>query len=454
MRIRVDIESFYTSTASSFQDSASAQAEIERKLEHNRIDVHDAIDAIYQRVDKRISNVEDLLRESQSRFQDRDQDKIQMASSIDTSQLLLLRSRQAPRPSLALRRKSNNSHLGGEVACLRARRSRPCTVECTCRCHGQTAHMIPKFADRVLGQLFVGYAGLPALSKRCNVESCEKSKSSQMTIEYWFPLSFIWSQIFRLRLAYSPNIGPQFELSTLRRVPDSAPCVHLALQGDIEGLKDLFNRGLASPRDVSSTRGYSVLRWAVYGHQYQTAKFLLQAGADPDYRPLAAHDNSPRHKANQFLLMGGISDDDADALRSLTEGGDFIDEQNYTSLHKIILGLVGYDLEHELLLHPELLDIPDAMGRTPLIWAACRGDARAVVLLLQHGAEVNILDIQHTNALSYAAERDFAICVRLLLEAGADPNIAETNHLPAADAINVAVRNASDVSCPAFILSH
>ena len=33
------------------------------------------------------------------------------------------------------------------------------------------------------------------------------------------------------------------------------------MKGDIEGLKLLFPNGLASPRDVSTTRGYSVLRW-------------------------------------------------------------------------------------------------------------------------------------------------------------------------------------------------
>ena len=49
-------------------------------------------------------------------------------------------------------------------------------------------------------------------------------------------------------------------LSTLRRVPDSAPCVTFALNGDIEGLKELFARGLVSPRDVSTTLGYSILR--------------------------------------------------------------------------------------------------------------------------------------------------------------------------------------------------
>ena len=50
------------------------------------------------------------------------------------------------------------------------------------------------------------------------------------------------------------------QLNFLGKIPDSAPCIDFALFENIEGLKDLFARSLASPRDVSSTRGYSVLR--------------------------------------------------------------------------------------------------------------------------------------------------------------------------------------------------
>ena len=57
-----------------------------------------------------------------------------------------------------------------------------------------------------------------------------------------------------------------------------------------------------------------MLRWAMSGKQYQTCRFLLNTRADPDYRPIAASANSPRNKAYQFLLMGGLSDD-AEALR-------------------------------------------------------------------------------------------------------------------------------------------
>lgn len=292
--------------------------------------------------------------------------------------------------------------------------------------------------------MFIGYSGLPYLNNKCSLSTCNNAQAAQVSVEYWFPLGFVWSQILKVSFCYRPNLGPQFELSTLRRVPDSAQCINFALKGDIDGLKDLFRRGLASPRDVSTTRGYSILRWAMYGKQFQTCKFLLQAGADPDYRPLAPSDNSPRNKAHQFLLMGGLSEDDAEALRCLTKGDDFIDEQNYTSIHRIILGLSLEDLESEIRLHPELIDIPDEMGRTPLAWAACRGDERAIVALLSHGAEVNTIDVQHSGVVGHAADRNYATCVRLLLEAGADPDLAQGFGHKVGNPLNVAARNATD----------
>ncbi len=82
---------------------------------------------------------------------------------------------------------------------------------------------------------------------------------------------------------------------------------------------------LASPRDVSTTRGYSVLRWALYRKQYETCKFLVYAGAESDYRPFSASDNSPRHKACHFLLESGLFDTPVGALRALTTGSYFAD---------------------------------------------------------------------------------------------------------------------------------
>jgi hypothetical protein len=179
-----------------------------------------------------------------------------------------------------------------------------CQSDCSCDCHLQQKSTTPAPLNRVLGQLFIGYAGLSLLSPKCNTDACQKSQSSRITLEYWFPLGFFSSTIVRMQAGYQHNTGMLFQLDTLRRVSDTAQCVNFALNGNIEGLKYLFSHGLASPRDVSTTRGYSLLRWALYGKQYQTCEFLVYAGADPDYRPIAASDNNPRNKACHFLLEG------------------------------------------------------------------------------------------------------------------------------------------------------
>ena len=158
-------------------------------------------------------------------------------------------------------------------------------------------------------------------------------------------------------------------LSTLRQVPDSAQCVAFALEGNTEGLKTLFRQGLASPRDVSSTRGYSLLRWALYGQKYQTCKFLLDQGADPYYRPIALSDDCPSDKANDILLRGGVSSTITDILRAMSQGDEFIEAQHFHILHRVVLGLSFQSLEEVILHDTEDIDIPDAMGRTALEWA-------------------------------------------------------------------------------------
>ena len=161
-------------------------------------------------------------------------------------------------------------------------------------------------------------------------------------------------------------------------------------------------------------------------------------------RPIAASDNSPRNKAHQFLLMGGLSNDDVDALRCITQGSDFIDEQDYNILHKIVLGLSLLDLEEQISLHPECINQTDVMGRTPLAWAACRGDERSIVTLLSYGADVNTIDVQYSGIVGHAADRNYATCARILLEAGADPDIAAAHGHKVGNPLNVAARNASD----------
>lgn len=57
--------------------------------------------------------------------------------------------------------------------------------------------------------------------------------------------------------------GPHRQLLFERRVPDTAHSIWLAIKGDIIGLSHLFDQGLASPTDVSNSRGFSLVRVSV-----------------------------------------------------------------------------------------------------------------------------------------------------------------------------------------------
>ena len=59
-------------------------------------------------------------------------------------------------------------------------------------------------------------------------------------------------------------------------------------------------------------------------------------------------------------------------------------------------------------------------GRTPLMLAAFRGDAAAVLNLLEGGADVNARDRDGDTALMFAAYRGHALVVALLLQYGAN----------------------------------
>lgn len=142
-----------------------------------------------------------------------------------------------------------------------------------------------------------------------------------------------------------------------------------------------------------------------------------------------------------------LSDDGTKVLTVISSGGhldDFIENFNFTRVHKIVLGLLLHDLEEELFRRPHEINAEDSMGRTPLAWAAARGDTRSVVTLLTYGTDPNLLGVHRDGPLSNAAARGYTVCVRLLLEAGANPDPPEIQYPKKGSPLNCASRNATD----------
>ncbi|KAE8144374.1 hypothetical protein BDV25DRAFT_145692 [Aspergillus avenaceus] len=129
-----------------------------------------------------------------------------------------------------------------------------------CPCHTPTTTS----STTDTSNLTLTYANLPLLAPKCT-PNCTTPQPPSLRLEYRFPPGLFKSKIIQAQLTHRPNRIPRLNLSLLRSVPDTAPCVEFALRGDIEGLKSLFGRGLASPGDVSVTRGYTLVRLWRYG---------------------------------------------------------------------------------------------------------------------------------------------------------------------------------------------
>lgn len=228
---------------------------IKALLAQHHAAVSESVRQEYSHVDERLDRVEALLVSQSSQMH-----ASQVSQVGPLYNTLAPPARRRPvrpvSPASASRIQENSTAVRVRLRQTRA----SCQANCDCSCHSVRDAKTPSFMDRMLGQFFIGYSGLPFLGSKCDSLSCLREQTPTVNAEYWFPLGFCWSQIVRLHLTYQANTGPSFQLSTLRRVSDSSQCVHFALNGNIDGLKSLFSEGMASPRDVSSTRGYSLLR--------------------------------------------------------------------------------------------------------------------------------------------------------------------------------------------------
>ena len=122
------------------------------------------------------------------------------------------------------------------------------------------------------------------------------------------------------------------------------------------------------------------------------------------------------------IFLGSENQDTLETLRSLFPlDDDYLEDRQFSLLHKIILGIHSHDLKKTLAIVEDQVDIPDVDGRTPLIWASLRGDVSAVKHLLKAKAGPNLTSIDGETALMTASRSGSTECLKLLLAAGADP---------------------------------
>ena len=109
---------------------------------------------------------------------------------------------------------------------------------------------------------------------------------------------------------------------------------------------------------------------------------------------------------------------------------DEFDGYGFSDLHKAVLGLAFHNSAEAInfrSLYWELNKV-DSDGRTPLSWAAQKGDGAMVERLLENGADPNICDKDAKSALIYGAEGANVACIESLLQAGADTEQSDSKH--------------------------
>ena len=140
-------------------------------------------------------------------------------------------------------------------------------------------------------------------------------------------------------------------------------------------------------------------------------KYLMDRSADEELQTQVYE--TPREKALCAIFQGsaaasGWSEDSIDYVSARFDLSSWIQEQNFSRLHKLVLGLISGELTNEEMEHCSAADLEarDAMGRTPLWWAIASGSTPDTTMLVSHGADATIADYGDWSPLCMTVARN------------------------------------------------
>ncbi|OTA63094.1 ankyrin [Hypoxylon sp. EC38] len=305
---------------------------------------------------------------------------------------------------------------------FRATLNQGCPPFCGCNCHRLQCSWSPSWLSSVIGVLFAQYNAIPLIQRpHCDVTACRLESISSLRLYYVFPRWLLARQI-EFAISWSSIIGAGSSLHLrIPRVIDVAPASQAILHNDIQWLRYRVAEKSILPTDVDDY-GSTLLNFALHCHAFEIAQFLVEQGCDPQSKDIfgetaAIISRIYLHKRNDwgpwrnFLYSLSICYERDEAVFS-------------SKIHRAILHPSDEPLSAIICQNLSCIDSFDACGHTPLHWAAIRNDFDAVNMLLEAGAEPNILSTLGVSPLGEAVRLRNILIAQLLLDAGADANLA------------------------------
>ncbi|KAK7192656.1 hypothetical protein DPSP01_006599 [Paraphaeosphaeria sporulosa] len=294
-----------------------------------------------------------------------------------------------------------------------------CELFCQCHCHTSIRARTPRWTDHLMGS-FIFHGSINLRRPPCDRKQCRGPRPLRVQVSYVVPCwMFLNSLVIHMQGEMLKG-KISCNLTTPKIIPSTAEVWSIVELGKICELRHLFSDRSLSPYAVDP-HGITLLRYAAMKGQNEIYSLLLAENADQRLRDsLGFMDAQPGiDRVLSDLSSKGHLFTRTNTSDQIYITSENLDQQNFTSLHLIILGLVQIELEPSLKYHRLDVNAQDSNGRTPLLWAAWRGDGDSANLLLNYGADCDKADNAGYTPLAKACESGHLVVAQLLLKAGA-----------------------------------
>jgi hypothetical protein len=120
-----------------------------------------------------------------------------------------------------------------------------CVAECECTCHQRQRYRSPSFAQKFMGELFIGFSSLPLLSKPCSDSRCTQKSPFSATVTYYLPTLLLNKMVSLVCITTSQ--GDPAACIKVRPLSTDFSIYRAVETNDLGGVRNLIERRSAHP---------------------------------------------------------------------------------------------------------------------------------------------------------------------------------------------------------------